>query len=44
MIPLDEMVTDFDKMLFNLHLFCGFNEVELTRLDEWFNSPGLDLC
>lgn len=40
--PLDEMINDFNYIMFHQHLFGGLNEFELAKLDEWFNSPGLD--
>lgn len=40
---LDEMINDFNYMMFHQHLFGELNEFELAKRDLWFNSPGLDL-
>lgn len=40
---LDEMINDFNYMMFHQHLFAEQNEFELAKKDQWFNSPGLDL-
>ena len=40
---LDEMINDFNYMMFHQHLFGELNEFELAKRDQIFNSPGLDL-
>jgi DNA repair exonuclease SbcCD ATPase subunit len=40
---LDEMINDFNYMMFHQHLFGELNEYELAKRDLIFNSPGLDL-
>jgi hypothetical protein len=40
---LDEMINDFNYLLFHQHVFGEMNEFELAKLDKRFNSPGMDL-
>lgn len=40
---LDEMINDFNYMMFHQHNFGELNEFELAKRDLWFNDPGLDL-
>lgn len=40
---LDEMINDFNYLLFHQHMFGELNEFELAKWDNFFNSPGMDL-
>ncbi len=40
---MDEMINDFNYMMFHQHLFGQLNEFELARKDILYNSPGLDM-
>ncbi len=40
---LDEMINDFNYLLFHQHMFGELNEYELAKLDILYNSPGMDL-
>ena len=40
---LDEMINDFNYVMFHQHFFGELNEFDLAKRDQWFNSPGLDL-
>jgi hypothetical protein len=40
---LDEMINDFNYLLFHQHMFGELNEFELSKLDNFYNSPGMDL-
>lgn len=40
---LDEMINDFNYVMFHQHFFGEDNEFELAKADLWFNSPGIDM-
>lgn len=40
---MDEMINDFNYMMFHQHLFGQLNEFELAKRDLLYNSPGLDM-
>eukprot|EP00347_Sterkiella_histriomuscorum_P003333 403364690 len=41
--PLDEMALDMNNLLFHQHLFCEFNELEASQIDNWYSNQVYDL-